>query len=200
MQISGCSQHAINITATAGNSAPVTLRRISLVNNTGLQGAALNIVANVSVRMEGCVVEDTDASAYGSAIHAGAGSQLVLLDTVVQDTNGSGLHFNGKDLLVIKSSFRKNTARTCPNSQKATYGGAIFAAALQGSEQVQVNITNSTFDSNTACFGGAVAVDADTKIACIQLQLHGQQCHSGRCCHGFQRKLLGVHPQQCFCR
>lgn len=194
MLISGCGQSAISIAATAGNAAAVTLRRVALINNTGEQGAALKIAANASVVMEGCLLDQTNASATGSAVYAAEGSRLQLLDTVVRHTNGTGVYSSGDELVINNSRFLYNTARpkngTC-YEPGTTQGGGVFASAVRaGSRHLRVNITHSTFIGNTACSGGAVAVGQATQLFLTHSRFMNNEAWKGAAVMGLQGSCL----------
>jgi predicted outer membrane repeat protein len=167
---------------------------VFLVGNTGKQGAALDIAANTSVVMEGCLVDQTNASATGSAVYAAEGSRLQVLDTEVRLTNGTGVYFLGDELVVKNSRFLNNTARSrnaiC-HKPGATQGGGIFASAVRaGSRQLRANITNSTFIGNTACSGGAVAVAQATQLFLRHSRFTNNEAWKGAAVMGLQGSCL----------
>lgn len=196
---SGPGRHAhirlrLSIAATAGNAAPVTIRRVALINNTGEQGAALEIAVNASVVLEGCLVAQTNASATGSAVYAAEGSWLQMLDTVVRHTNGTGVYFLGDELVVRNSRFLNNTTQsrngTC-YEPGATQGGGIFASAVRaGNRQLRVDITHSTFIGNTACSGGAVAVGQATQLFLRHSRFVNNEAWKGAAVMGLQGSCL----------
>jgi CSLREA domain-containing protein len=118
----------------------------------GHGGAINNAIGNLSVT--DCVFNNNTASGSGGAIHNDAGSLTVIRTDFYNNTASyGGAIDNGEGSLSVSNShFEDNSA--------GDGGGAINNYQITDTQTVE--ITTSTFQTNTAVYGGAVRSDGGT--------------------------------------
>jgi len=158
----GDSSHSRKIKITGVNN---DADKDMIINASGSSARVVNVYADSTVEMSNIGISGGDTSGDGGGILCNG--NLTFTDGKIlncQAKNGAGIMIN-------------NTASAClinsliQNCTASVYGGAVYSKAEQGTGAGNIKTASyakgSVFTSNSAEYGGAVAVEADSYLSLI---------------------------------
>ena len=153
--VTGGEDSGIRIEGSEQVSPTVTLKDLTITDNTGTDGGGVHIESS-NVTIDGCTITENEATGNGGGVYVTDNSTVTVVggeissntSTGVEQTisGGGGLYTNNSTVTLDKVTITGNKAITDPRND----GGGILAA---GSD---LTITGSTITENTApdCGGG----------------------------------------------
>lgn len=118
-------------------------------NNTSSAGGAITSTTSYGVvTINDCIFNSNTASSFGGGVYAGG--QVIIYNSDCHDNEAAsgGAIFSTRKMTIEGSTFMSNTA--------ADNGGAVCLSSNTSTTYYPFSVINSTFQSNTANFGGAI--------------------------------------------
>ena len=175
---SGANVTTIDGGAAAGSSVitipaavTVTIEGLTVANGTGVEGGAIDLDGNLTLR-NSTITGSTSSGYYGGGAISGAysGGTLVIENSTILNNSGNyggGIHHRDGTLTISGSTISGNTgfyygggvyALNClVNISDSTFDGNMLTAGWGGGAEFQdstVVMTGSTFSGNSAAYGG----------------------------------------------
>jgi len=108
----------------------VVLRGLTINGQGGVNG--INLLQSARLRIENCVISNMSGDGI---LHSAPGAELVVVDTMIRDNQGTGLDIFGDGSIVLEHV----------RSERNTFDGFALNPLFA---EVHVSITNSAFASN----------------------------------------------------
>jgi hypothetical protein len=134
----------------------VVLRGLTINGQGG--GPGVNIMAADRVRIENCVISNMSSNGL---LHTANGAQLIIVDTIVRDSSGTGIGIAADSTSVLLDHVR---------SERNGFDGFYIATATSSGDAV-ATISNSVFADNGA--NGVWAQQASSTSQYVDIQVEG---------------------------
>lgn len=143
------------------NNIDAVFTRTVIAGNTASGGGAIGSTNTGDVTLIDSEITGNTALGYGGGGNFLNGGDLIVEDSVFSDneSSGGGGAYVGNDgsVTITDSAFSRN------DSVRGAWGGALYLAT----ENQQIMISNSTFDSNSGVEAGAISADASGQVVVI---------------------------------